>query len=181
MLCYPKIILLATTLLIGCSSLTPTPIPTPINLEQAKEDIYRALASPYCNYGTVYIDSQIVAHPMEDKEIEYIQRDFRILSQELLNNFILANNQTEPLGKFSEFPIDCNYQFTTPDTKVWCNDIHCITPIGFSPIGFSESGIQAMVFMYWSCSECGGWTRIYFLEKQNDSWIVVHYVQLSIS
>jgi hypothetical protein len=98
-----------------------------------------------------------------------------------LESFVLANNQIEQLGKFSDFPIDCDYQFTTPDTPAWCNESSCITPIGFSPIGFNTSGTQAMVYMYWTCSECGGWGRVYFLEQTSDAWIVKHYVQLWIS
>jgi hypothetical protein len=164
-------------LLSGCSSSAITSK----ELKQARNDVYRALASPYCNDGTVYIDPKLTSYTLAKKEIDHIRSELSNISQETLESFILANNQIEQLSEFSDFPIECDYQFTSHDTPVWCNESHCITPIGFSPIGFNTSVTQAMVYMYWECSECGGWGRIYFLEKSENSWAIVHYVQLWIS
>lgn len=174
---YVQFLFIVSLLLSGCNSSSTTTK----ELGKAKKDIYRTLASSYCNDEILYIDPKLTSYTLAEKEIDYIQREFPNISQETLESFILGNNQIEQLDEFSDFPIDCDYQFTSPDIPVWCNESHCITPIGFSPIGLNALGTQAMVYMYWTCSECGGWGRIYLLEKESDSWVIVHYAQMWIS
>ena len=151
-------------------------------LEQAKQDIYRVVASQTCGYAIVYIYPEVERYPLYGSEIEYALKQLPGASPETWDSYRLVNDPNQQIATFSDFPINCQYEFVSP-THVVCagGDTDCIIPYGFSAIGFNKAGTQALVYMYRDCSECGGGGSIYLLAKREGSWVIINSVVLSVS
>jgi hypothetical protein len=192
----PVWIALASLLLWSCSGFRATPetlepIPErvtpspetmdPAALEQAKQDIYRVVASRACDDGVVYIYPEVEYYPLYGSEIEYAAAQLPA-SSETWANYRLVNDPNQPIAIFSDFPINCEYEFVSPTDVICAGPLtDCIIPYGFSAIGFNKAGTQALVYMFRDCSECGGGGDIYLLVKREQSWVMINYLALWVS
>lgn len=151
-------------------------------LEQTKREIYRIVASQTCGYGVVYIYPEKVRYPFYESDREHVPPQLPQASPDIWESYDLVNDLNQPVDRFTEFPIDCPYEFVSPShTVCYDGETHCIVPYGFSEIAFDEAETQALVYMYRDCSECGGGGSIYLLEKRAGSWVLVNSVGLWIS
>jgi hypothetical protein len=173
--------------------MTPTPerviTPTletmdPAALERAKQDIYRVLASRACGSGVVYIYPEIARYPLEYQggNPEDVMGQLREASRETWESYRVVNDPNQPVATFSDFPINCQYEFVSPTDVVCAGPItDCIIPHGYSDIAFNKAGTQALVYMYHDCSECGGGGDIYLLEKKGGGWTIINSLPLWVS
>jgi hypothetical protein len=155
----------------------------PAALEQAKQAIYRVVASRACGSGVVYIYPEIARYPLEHGgNTEYILKQLPEASPETWESYRLVNDPNQPIARFSDFPINCQYEFVSPTDVVCAGPItDCIIPVGFSDIAFNKAGTQALVYVYHDCSECGGEGHILLLEKQAGVWTIINSVGVWIS
>lgn len=165
--------------------ITPTPeTMDPAALEQAKQDIYRLVASQACGSGVVYIYPEIARYPLEYQggNPENVMGQLREASRETWESYILVNDPNQPVATFSDFPINCQYEFVSPTDVVCAGPFtDCIIPHGFSDIAFNKAGTQALVYTYLDCSECGGAGDIYLLEKRGRVWTIIKSMGLWVS
>jgi hypothetical protein len=185
-------ITLASLLLWSCSGLRAAPQPLdptpaamdPAALEQAKQDIYRMLASGACGSGVVYIYPEIARYPLEysGSNTEYVLQQLPEASPEIWESYRRVNDPAQPTARFSDFPIDCQYEFVSSTDVVCAGPItDCIIPLGYSDIAFNSAGTLALVYVYTDCSECGGQGNLLLLEKQGGEWTIINGVALWVS
>lgn len=162
---------------------TPTPETSYVEeLEQAKQEIYRIVALPTCGSGVVHIYPEKVRYPLYEDQREHVPPQLPQASAETWESYHLVNDPNQPVATFTDFPIDCPYEFVTP-SHVVCYDgeTNCIVPHGFSEVAFNKAGTQALVYMYSDCSECGGGGSVYLLEKREGSWVLINELFLWVS
>jgi hypothetical protein len=182
-------IMLASLLMWSCSGFRETTEPTPETidpaaLEQAKQDIYRLVASPVCGSGVVYIYPETARYPLEYQggNPEDVMGQLREASRETWESYMLVNDPNQPIATFSDFPVDCQYEFVSPTDVVCAGPLtDCIIPYGFSDIAFNKAGTQALVYMYYDCTECGGSGDILLLEKKGGVWTIINRLSLWVS
>ena len=185
------VLFLALAVFLGsCTELRATPemvSPTsaradPEEIERAEQDIYRFVASQFCDEGVVYIHPEVALYPGYDSDIERAHSELPDMAPETWESYQLVNDPAQQVTPFSDFPVDCSYEFASSNTQgCYTGESTCIAPYGFSQIGFDQAGTQALVYMYKDCPECAGWGALFLLEKNDGVWRIIDSVELWFS
>ena len=118
-----------------------------------------------------------------EREEVLLEEDFKELKSETREDFQSKNKTSSKLER--KFPTKAKYTLISQEelAKIfggnlnWSNFHKKYPDTGgfstFSRVGFSKDGLQALVFVGWSCGGLCGEGNYYFLKKENGEWKVV--------